>query len=249
MNTLKFALACPLSVLSYLGMGLCLVLFQPIQWLALQLGGYPAHKRSVDLLDLSLLGCLAILGTRIRFENPYPLPGNVPLIVVANHQSLHDIAPLSWFFRAHHPVFVAKQELRRYIPSVSYNLRHGGSALIDRQNPRQSLKAISALGRRIEAQCRCAIIFPEGTRSRTGVPRKFTESGLKMLARNAPSAVVVPVTINNAWKLQQYGIFPMGIGVHLDLKVHQPLAVASMPFAELFATVERSITQSLASQD
>ena len=242
---MKFALACVLSAIYYPLLGLCLVLFQPIQWLALKLGGYRAHKLSVDYLNLSLLACLRVLGTRIRFDNPYPLPSDAPLIVVANHQSMYDIPPLSWFFRAHHPKFVAKQELGRYIPSVSFNLRHGGSVLIDRQDPRQSLRAITSFGKSLENSRHCAVIFPEGTRGRNGKAQSFTENGLKMLTRNAPSAYVVPVTINNAWQLQQYGIFPLGIGVHLSLQVHQPIPASSVSFRELFESVEATISGSI----
>ena len=40
-----------------------------------------------------------------------------------------------------HPKFISKKELGRGFPSVSYNLRVGGSALIERKNPRQALAA------------------------------------------------------------------------------------------------------------
>ncbi len=43
--------------------------------------------------------------------------------------------------------------------------------------------------------------FPEGTRSKDGIPKRFSENGLKMLTKFVPSAYVIPVTINNCWKL------------------------------------------------
>jgi len=238
---MKFALACVLSSIYYPLLGLCLTLFQPLQWLAWKFGGYPLHKRSVDCLNASMLACLGVLGTRIRFDNPHPLPEHVPLIIVANHQSMHDVSPLAWFFRAHHPKFVAKKELGKFIPSVSYNLRHGGSVLIDRQDARQSLRSITRFGKGLEKSHYSAVIFPEGTRSKDGKTQPFTENGLKMLVKSAPSAYIVPVTINNAWKLQQYGVFPLGIGVRLILRVHQPILVSSVDFRELFQSVEATI--------
>ena len=242
---MKFSLACILSSIYYPLLGLCLTLFQPLQWLALKFGGYPLHKRTVDCLNASMLVCLGVLGTRIRFDNPYSLPEHVPLIIVANHQSMHDISPLAWFFRAHHPKFVAKQELGKFIPSVSYNLRHGGSVLIDRQDAQQSLRAIIRFGKSLEKSGHSAVIFPEGTRSKDGKPHSFTENGLKMLIRSAPSAYIVPVTINNTWKFQQYGVFPIGIGVRLILRVHQPILASSVNFQELFQSIEGTITASV----
>ena len=45
-----------------------------------------------------------------------------------------------------------------------------------------------------------------------------------MLLKKAPSALIVPITINNSWKLLRYGKFPMGIGAHLKFKVHPSIA-------------------------
>jgi 1-acyl-sn-glycerol-3-phosphate acyltransferase len=45
-------------------------------------------------------------------------------------------------------------------------LRHGGSALIDRKDPKQAIPAIKGLGS-TEKHHRSAVIFPEGT-SKTG---------------------------------------------------------------------------------
>ena len=40
---------------------------------------------------------------------------------------------------------------------------------------------------------------------------------------NAPSALIVPISINNSWKLLKYGKFPMGLGVHMTFDVQQPV--------------------------
>jgi 1-acyl-sn-glycerol-3-phosphate acyltransferase len=125
--------------------------------------------------------------------------------------------------RAHHPKFVSKIELGRGIPSVSYNLRHGGSVLINRKDSKQALAQIAKLGKYIEKHNRSAVIFPEGTRSRTGHPKKFQPTGLKLLLKNAPSALIVPISINNSWKMLRYGKFPYGIGNHLSFDVHKPI--------------------------
>ena len=167
--------------------------------------------------------CTYILGTRYTFHNPHRLPRNRPLIIVANHQSMNDIPPIIWNMRHFHPKFVSKIELGKGIPSVSFNLRHGGSVLIDRKDSKQALQQISKLGVYIEENNRSAVIFPEGTRSRDGHPKKFQQTGLKMLIKKAPSALIVPLSINNSWKLLRYGSFPYGLGNHLKFQVHEPI--------------------------
>ncbi|MEO9893691.1 lysophospholipid acyltransferase family protein [Aurantibacter sp.] len=202
---------------------LTLLVFHPIQVFCHNLIGYSAHGFSVALMNRTLMLCTNLLGTRYTFINKNKLPTDRPIILVANHQSMFDIPPIIWHMRKYHPKFVSKKELGKGIPSVSYNLRHAGSVLIDRTNNKQALTEIAKLGRYIEKHKRSAVIFPEGTRSRNGQPQHFRTTGLKILMKTAPSAIIVPISINNSWKLLRYGKFPMGIGSHLKFFVHPPM--------------------------
>ncbi|WP_373519733.1 lysophospholipid acyltransferase family protein [Pricia sp.] len=239
-------LAYPLSVLYLMAFSLALLVFHPVQWVCYTLFGYEAHRKSVALLNLCLMRTTLFLGTTYRFENPYDLPTDRPLIIVPNHQSMHDIPPLIWFMRKWHPKFVSKSELGKGIPSVSYNLRHGGSVLINRKDGRQSLNEIAKLGRYIEEHNRSAVIFPEGTRSLTGHPKPFKVIGLKVLMKNAPSALVVPISINNSWKMLRYGKFPNGIGNHIGFKVHQAIEVTNNLDA-VIASTENAVVSGITS--
>lgn len=242
---MKHFFAYPLSILYYVFFGLFLIVFHPVQWIALKLGGYAAHKKTVDILNFFLVSCIYILGGSVKFNQKHKLPANSPLIFVSNHQSMNDVPPLIWYLRKFHPKFVSKKELGKGIPSVSFNLRHGGSVLIDRKDAKQSLAAIVNFGKYIEKNKFSAVIFPEGTRSRDGKPKRFSENGLKMLVQNAPSAYVVPITINNSWKLLQYGGFPMALGVKITIDLHQPIQANSMSFTDLFNTVEQQIKSTI----
>ena len=239
-------LAYPLTVIYAIFFLLTLVVFHPIQWFCFNILGYKAHKISVDWLQFFLMRCLNLLGTRFTFTNTYNIPTNQPIIMVANHQSMYDISPIMWYMRKHHPKFISKKELGRGIPSVSYNLRHGGSVLIDRKNPRQSLPAILKFGEYIEKNKRAAVIFPEGTRSKTGAPKPFQTKGLEMLFKKIPSAIIVPITVNNSWKMLHYGKFPMGIGNHLKFQVHEPIKLATfVDKQELIKQIETTITSNI----
>jgi 1-acyl-sn-glycerol-3-phosphate acyltransferase len=235
----------PISILYYLCFGLTLVVFHPIQWVCFNVFGYQAHKKSVDYLNLFLVRCTNILGTTYTFKNREIIPENAPIIFVANHQSLYDIIGIIWYLRKFHAKFVSKKELGKGIPSVSYNLRHGGSVLIDRKDPKQALPVIKGLGEYIEKHKRSAVIFPEGTRSKTGKPKEFAQSGLKILCKYAPSAYVVPITINNSWKMVKFGAFPMGLGNNLEFTIHEPLAVKEYPFEELIEKAEKAVVSAI----
>ena len=165
---MKTILSYPLSVIFYIFFFLNLLIFHPIQWLCLKIGGYEPHKKSVDLFNFFLLRCLNLVGTRFTVENEYDIPVQKPIIFVSNHQGMYDIPPIIWNFRKQHPKFVSKKELGHGIPSISFNLRHGGSVLIDRKNRRESLVKMSNFADYLNETKRSAVIFPEGTRSRTG---------------------------------------------------------------------------------
>ena len=230
-----------LSTIFYLFYGSFLLVFHGLQWLGFNIGKYKGHKIAVDFMNCTFTYLLYVLGTRIKFISKHPIPKNVPLIVVSNHQSMHDISPLSCFLRKYHPKFISKIELGKGIPSVSYNLRKGGSVLIDRKDSRQSLTAIKEFGKYIEKNNYAAVIFPEGTRSKDGQPKRFSENGLKMLTKFVPSAYVIPVTINNCWKLNKKGMFPLEIGVNVTFEIHEAIKADSMEFPQLFEKVETKI--------
>ncbi len=196
-------------------------------------------------MNFFLVRCTNLLGTSYQFDNIENIPKNVPVIFVANHQSLYDIVAIIWYLRDFHCKFVSKKELGKGIPSVSYNLNHGGSVLIDRKDPKQAIPLIKGLSEYIEKNTRSALIFPEGTRSKTGQPRSFAQSGLKILCKHAPSAYVVPITINNSWKMVRFGAFPMGLGSSLKFTIHKPYKVSDYSFEELMEKTESAVVQGI----
>ena len=196
-------------------------------------------------MNFCLTKCTTILGTTYTFENRELIPKNVPIIFVANHQSLYDVIGIIWFLRRFHAKFVSKKELGKGIPSVSYNLRHGGSVLIDRKDPKKAIPLIKGLSEYIEKYKRSAVIFPEGTRSKDGKPKEFVQSGLKILCKYAPSAYVIPISINNSWKMVKFGPFPMGLGNNLQFIIHKPIAVADFSIEELIQKTESAVVNSI----
>lgn len=231
---MKKILAYPISVIYYLVFGLVLVTFHVLQVITHRIFGYQAHKITVDWLNFFLMRCLNILGTRIDFYNDYDFKRENPHIIVANHQSMYDIPPIIWCLKELHPKFISKKELGRAIPSVSYNLKYGGSVLIDRKESDTAVEAIAKFAQRIQDKKHAAVIFPEGTRSRDGKLKRFSENGLRTLVENCPDAVIVPLSIENSWQLQKCGMFPLPLGVRIRFKVHQPIEANVHNFKQIY---------------
>ena len=241
MKQILHLLSYPFSVLFFLAFGLSIFVFHAAEVICFNLFGYQAHKKSVDYFNWTILRCLNLLGTRFEMEYLEDIPKNVPIIIVSNHQSMWDIPPIIWYLRRLHPKFVSKIELGKGIPAISYNLRHGGSILIDRKNPKQALGEMMKFGKYLVENNRSGVIFPEGTRSINGQPKTFHRKGLTTLFKYAPEAYVLPITVNNSWKLQRNGFFPMPLGIRLKHTIHPTLKISDFSSEELIDLVEKTI--------
>lgn len=232
-----------LAIPFYVVFGLLLLVFHPVQMLCLRLGGYHSHKLSVDILNLLLLRCLHLLGTRIKMSGFDKVPSGRPLIIVANHQSAYDIPPVIWGFRKHHPKFISKKELGRFIPSISYNLKHGGSVLIDRAARMQSVKEIIRLGRFIGENNYSACIFPEGTRSRDGIVRSFKSAGVASLLKSVPDALIVPFAIKGNHAINSGGSLLPAAFLTVTYTAFPPIDPAGRDIDEVLAEAEERIRE------
>ncbi len=203
-----------------------LLIFHPIQLLCYAIGGHDLHSKSVAWLNWSLMATQLPLFNRFSITYEQELPVGPSYIFVSNHQSMFDIPPLIYYLSKYTPKFVAKKELAKNIPSISLNMRIGGNCAIDRKDRRQAMIALSRFAKEVNEKNRSVAIFPEGTRSRTGVPKPFQKGGLLTLFKYIPEAVLVPVTVNDSWKVDRYGKFPFGMGNHISVTIHKPMPIA-----------------------
>ena len=195
-----------------------------------------------------LMQGLRVLGARLPKMKQPSLPTDRPIIVVSNHQSIYDVPAILWTFRKYHPKFVSKKELEYGTPAISYNLRHGGSVLIDRKDRRQALVAMRQFSKYIAENNYAGCIFPEGTRSKNGMMLEFKPAGLlmmfKSMAQNPP--IIVPVVIDGFWKIQRYNFKPIPFGINFYLKVLEPIDMKTWTEEEnsstlLIAEIEKRI--------
>jgi 1-acyl-sn-glycerol-3-phosphate acyltransferase len=229
------------SPFQYLTFLLFLIIFHPIQWLSLKIGGYQAHKKSVDILNFFLVSTYLFAGCRVKFHNEFDLPVGRSIIFVANHQSMYDISPLIWHLRKYHAKFISKIELTRGIPSISFNLLNGGGANIDRKDPKQSIGEILKLAGRMRDNTWSAVIFPEGTRTKNGKMKPFAVGGVATLLKKVPDAIVVPIAIQGSWELTQYGKYPLKFGQGISVRVLKPIESAAKTHEEVVAEAEAEI--------
>lgn len=205
------------------GFGIIVLVFDPLLRVAYRIGGYHVHQNGIRLMNRCLYQCLLFIGGRISWNSHQNLSRtgseSGTKVFVANHQSLNDIPPLIWKFRAFRPVLVSKAELGSGIPSISYNFKTGGVIAIQRKNPSQSLEAMRQLGVRIAQSGESVLYFPEGTRSRNGRLGTFKSGGLEQLLKSVPNIELIPVAVHRSWELARWNFLPLPFGVTLRFDI------------------------------
>lgn len=121
-------------------------------------------------------------------------------VFVANHQSMFDV----WLVYGWLPVifkWMMKKELGR-IPFVGTACRCAGHVMVDRSNPRAAVLSMQQVKRALQGGA-CTVIFPEGTRSKTGAVGPFKRGAFKIaLDLKLP---VVPLSISGCYQMLPKG--------------------------------------------
>lgn len=228
--------------------GLLLLVFDVAQRLARLFGQRP-QELVVGALQWSLVRAFGICGARLAVERDPRVRPHTPYLVIANHQSMFDVPIFGALLFTNFPKYVSKRSLARWIPSISYNLRRGGNALIDRSDPQQAVAAIRELAATVRARGVSAVIFPEGTRGRHGALGRFRRRGALALLEAAPDVAVVPVCIDQSWRLLRHNLLPVPFGVTVRVWIGAPIARRPGEDREALLTeVETAIHAALARQ-
>jgi 1-acyl-sn-glycerol-3-phosphate acyltransferase len=188
-----------------------------------------------------ILNIRIVSGASFKVHGSPTLPIDRSVIIVANHQSMYDIPMIMWLCRSRELGFIAKRELGRWIPSISFALRRLGSVLIDRRDAKKAIEAIEHFGAAREAAKQVACIFPEGTRARDGATKRFKATGLQALIRTMPSAIVQPVAICGNWELFRYNLLPVPVGTRIEIRFLDPIEPTAYPDDSLVGAIEERI--------
>jgi len=202
--------------------GLILLVFDVAQRIARLFGQRP-QEYVAGALQVALVRSFALCGTRLHIERSPRVRPRTPYLIVANHQSMFDVPIFGALFFTNFPKYVSKKSLAKWIPSISYNLRRGGNALIDRGDPEQAVGAIQQLAAQVRERSVSAVIFPEGTRARHGALGKFRPRGTLALLEAAPHTAVLPVCIDQSWRLLRNNLMPVPFGTRVRVWIGDPI--------------------------
>jgi len=184
---------------------------------------------------------IGIAGGKVEVSGMENLPAG-GVLFVANHQGAFDI-PLLIGYVPGLKGFVAKKEVGR-LPIAGIWMRLLGCIFLDRKDRRQSARAI-ARGIADLQSGRSLIVFPEGTRSQTGVMNRFKDGSFKLATRSG--AAIVPLTIDGSYRLREGNrgrITPGMVRLHIHPAI-RPGDLGAVEKRDLTATVQRTIASEL----
>ena len=123
-------------------------------------------------------------------------PDDVAAVYVGNHQGYFDI-PLVLGYLGGAKGLVAKKEIQK-LPLIRSWMIELGCVFIDRDNPRASMNALNKAAEHVQAGYPM-VVFPEGTRSKTGDMGEFKAGAFKVAQKN--SVPVIPFFIEGTGHL------------------------------------------------
>ena len=169
---------------------------------------------------------LSVAGVRVDTEGFEHIPPGEPVVYVSNHQSFFDILALAAVlpdtFR-----FVAKKELAK-IPVFGRALKAAGHIYIDRQRRQAAFESYEKAASVIRGGM-SALVFAEGTRSRTGNLLPFKKGPFVLaIAAQVP---VIPVYCANTFHILPKGHFrirPRPVTLYFG----EPIPTAGMDYED-----------------
>lgn len=147
------------------------------------------------------------------------VPRSGPVLLMANHESNLDPVLIAWSIAR--PIHIPGKIELFHVHFLGWLLRQLGSFPVDRER-----KDAGSLRKSIQVlrKGRVLVVFPEGTRTRTGKIGRF--DGTLTQVANREQAIIVPVAVIGTGKVLPPGARLPRLGATVEVRFGEPLGFA-----------------------
>lgn len=162
-------------------------------------------------------------------------------VFVANHQSFLDVfAVYGWL--PNNFKWLMKKEIRK-VPFVGTACAVAGHIFVDRSNPRAALQSMDHIKKELVDGI-STVIFPEGTRTKTGEMGRFKAGAFKIaMDMGLP---VVPITLKGFYEAMPRGKAFANPRARVSLHIGKPIDISQFnDINEAMAAVREKVAEGL----
>ncbi|MBI3615439.1 MAG: 1-acyl-sn-glycerol-3-phosphate acyltransferase [Candidatus Omnitrophica bacterium] len=219
-----------LSVIAWIGIGLSTMgwtiliglLYLVHPWID------PERKRVHSLAGFWGRGLVSMApGCRVQVFGQEQIPRGGPVIFMANHQSYVDV-PALYFLRRQFK-WMADVELFR-IPVFGWAMRMAGYIPVRRGDRKAALLSMGQAKQWLSEGI-SIFVFPEGTRSHTGLFGRFQTGGFRLAVTTGTP--IVPVVLVGTRQLLPRGTWIFRLGGRLKIHLLAPVVLVSSDPAQV----------------
>ena len=182
------------SILVALFLLIYLIVSLPIQLVELIIRRFNpdfSNKTSLAFVRFGLRVVTLISGVKLKVDGEENIPDDRAALFVANHCGFFDIV-VTYPLTKRLTGYVAKKEIKK-VPILSWWMYFTNCIFLDRQDPRNGLKAVLAAAD-LAKNGISVFLFPEGTRSKDGKLHEFKEGGMKIATKSGCPIIPVGIT-------------------------------------------------------
>ena len=174
-------------------------------------------------------------GADVVLENVEVIDPERPQVLVANHTSWYDVLALMAYMPGR-TLFVAKKELER-VPIFGWAVGSCGHIFIDRKDRGRAVESLAVAREILEKESPTVIMFPEGTRSKTGELQPFKKGAFVLAIQTGVD--IVPAAVSGAYEIMSKGSWVIRSGT-VRIRFGDPIGVAGLEVEDRNELTERT---------
>jgi len=202
--------------------GIFSIIALPLLWLVGKFNPDLRHRISQRIVKIVFWKILFLSGIKKKVIGVERVPKDQPVLFIFNHRGFFDVI-LAFYTVPVIAGFVSKKEIAK-VPGLRIWMKFIDCVFLDRENPREGIKAILKGIENIKSGI-SMFISPEGTRNSEEGLLEFKPGSLKMAEKTG--CPIVPVAITNANKVFEDHL-PWLIPHEMTIEYGEPIFVSEL---------------------